>query len=351
MIEFKSVSKTYHLKALDVEAVKDVSLRIGDGEIYGIIGYSGAGKSTLVRCINLLEIPDSGTVIVNGKALFEDGKPLPERELRKARREIGMIFQHFNLLDRNTVFDNVAFPLKSSGMDKEDIKERVLELLDIVSLRDKASVYPSQLSGGQKQRVAIARALANNPKVLLSDEATSALDPEATESILALLKRLNRELGLTVVIITHEMSVIKEICSRVAVMENGRVVEEGEVYDIFSSPSHEATKKFVKTSGNMGQVEALLSEDSPLLSLKQGEALVKLTYSKNSTSEALISVASRIFGVDMSILIANVEIIQGQLLGQTVNIMRGESNQIDATLNYFENNGVRAEVLKDARSL
>ena len=226
MIEIKNLNKTYHLKSGDVEAAKNVSLTIEDGEIYGIIGYSGAGKSTLVRCINLLEVPDSGEITVNGVRLTrmentpkgEVLKRVSDKELNKARHGIGMIFQHFNLLDRSTVFDNIAYPLKYSGKSRQEIRERVHELLELVDLKDKENVYPSQLSGGQKQRVAIARALANNPGVLLSDEATSALDPEATESILNLLKKLNKQLGLTIVLITHEMTVIKTICSKVAVM-------------------------------------------------------------------------------------------------------------------------------------
>ena len=237
MIVLQNVSKTYRLKDARVEAIKDVSLRVQDGEIFGVIGYSGAGKSSLVRCINLLEVPDSGTISVNGTDItWSEGgafKRLSNHEMKKVRKKIGMIFQHFNLLDRSTVFGNVAYPLAYSGLAKEEICSRVFSLLELVGLTDKAHAYPSQLSGGQKQRVAIARALANDPSVLLSDEATSALDPEATESILSLLKELNKKLNLTIILITHEMSVIKSICDKVAVMENGRVVEEGDVYSIF----------------------------------------------------------------------------------------------------------------------
>ena len=223
MIRIDNYNKTFRLKSGDVKALEDVSLEIADGEKYGVIGYSGAGKSTLVRCINFLEIPDSGTLtvsdfgsidIIDGK-LFKDGKHIAERNLKDLRKGIGMIFQHFNLLDRSTVFENVAFSLKYSGMTRQEISDKVFELLDLVGLTDKADVYPSQLSGGQKQRVAIARALVNDPKILLSDEATSALDPDATESILNLLNELNRKLGLTIIIITHEMAVIKAVCNRV----------------------------------------------------------------------------------------------------------------------------------------
>ena len=241
MIEISEVTKIFKNKEGDLHAVNQVSLSIGDGQIYGIVGYSGAGKSTLVRCINFLEKPDSGSISIsgfgtirhqNGKGYYRpEGEgagetALTEKHLKALRRDIGMIFQHFNLLDRNTVFENVAYPLRHTGLKKQQIKDRVLELLDLVDLRDKVNAYPCELSGGQKQRVAIARALANNPKILLSDEATSALDPDATESILKLLKDLNRKLNLTIVLITHEMAVVKAICDRVAVMEKGRVAEE-----------------------------------------------------------------------------------------------------------------------------
>jgi len=243
MINVEHLDKTYHLKNADVHAVDDVSLHIESGQIYGVIGYSGAGKSTLVRCLNFLEIPDSGSIEIEGfgKVNAKQGSlDISQKKLRELRRSIGMIFQHFNLLDRSTVFDNVAYPLKYTGLSKKEIETRVDELLDLVDLADKKYVYPSQLSGGQKQRVAIARALSNNPKVLLSDEATSALDPDATESILKLLKDLNKRLGITIILITHEMSVIKSIANRVAVMENGKVVEEGDVYDIFANPKEQS---------------------------------------------------------------------------------------------------------------
>lgn len=250
MIEIKNLTKTFSGKDGCLHAVDDVSLSIDEGEIFGIVGYSGAGKSTLVRCINLLEMPDSGELSISGfgSVRISDGKAsylapggiqpqkLKEAQLKSLRRGVGMIFQHFNLLDRNTVFENVAYPLMHTGRSKEQIKQRVLELLELVDLGDKVNSYPSELSGGQKQRVAIARALANNPRILLSDEATSALDPDATESILKLLKDLNRKLKITIVLITHEMAVVKTICDRVAVMEKGKVVEQGNVYDVFSSP-------------------------------------------------------------------------------------------------------------------
>ena len=230
MIELKHIVKEFNDSGRDVHAVNDVSLTIDDGDIFGIIGFSGAGKSTLVRCINLLGRPTSGEVIIDGG----DITALSQKELREARKKIGMIFQHFNLMPSRTVAGNVAFPLKNSGLSKQEIKAKVKKLLDMVEIGDKEDAYPSQLSGGQKQRVAIARALANDPKILLCDEATSALDPQTTHSILELLKRLNKELGITIVVITHEMDVVKTICNKVAVMEHGRVVETGDILKVFT---------------------------------------------------------------------------------------------------------------------
>ncbi len=238
MIRIEHVTKTYD----DVIAVDDVSFNIKKGEIFGIIGYSGAGKSTLLRCLNLLERPTTGKVWIDNK----DFTKLTDREVRKERLKVGMIFQHFYLISSKTVYDNIAFSLKAAGKKKSDIKIRVLELLDLVGLTDRANHYPAQLSGGQKQRVGIARALANNPKVLLCDEATSALDPTTTVAILNLLKEINEKLGITIVLITHEMEVIKDVCHRIAVMENGKVIEIGSVYDIFANPKQALTKKFVR---------------------------------------------------------------------------------------------------------
>jgi D-methionine transport system ATP-binding protein len=247
MIVLEHVSKTFETEGGCVEAVRDADLRIGRGEVYGVIGFSGAGKSTLVRCINLLERPTSGRVFVEGAELTG----LPERELRKARKKIGMIFQQFNLFASRTTAENIAYPLRGAGLDKEGIERKVRELLNLVGLEDKERAYPSQLSGGQKQRVAIARALANDPGILLCDEATSSLDPQTTLSILKLLKDLNVKLGLTIVVITHEMQVIKEICGRVAVMENGRIVEEGDVFSVFADPKQPITRDFINTTSNL----------------------------------------------------------------------------------------------------
>ncbi len=363
MIEIKNLSKTYHLKSGNVEAIKNVNLSINDGEIYGIIGYSGAGKSSLIRCINLLEVPDCGEIIVNGTVLtkmVEDKtktktepneimKCIKEGELRKVRKKIGMIFQHFNLLDRSTVYENIAYPLKYSKKSKDEIHKKVLELLDLVDLKDKINVYPSQLSGGQKQRVAIARALANDPKVLLSDEATSALDPDATESILALLKKLNQQLGLTIVLITHEMSVIKTICHKVAVMENGYIVEEGNVYDIFANPKQPVTRKFVNSTSTLGKIDTMLESHSPLVDLTGNGRLVKLQFLKDSVGDALISDVSRKFNINLSIVLANVELLQDSPLGGVIAIMKGEDMDIDQALSYIEKNNVKVEVIENGR--
>ena len=243
MIALQHVSKVFagSDKTKQVHAVDDVSLTIQDGDIFGIIGFSGAGKSTLVRCINLLERPTSGSVEVDGQELTR----MSAKELRQARKKIGMIFQHFNLMPSRTIFGNVAYPLRGSGLSKEEIREKVHSLLELVGIADKENAYPSQLSGGQKQRVAIARALANDPKILLCDEATSALDPQTTKAILSLLHHLNQTLGITIVVITHEMRVIQQVCTRVAVLDGGLVQEEGRVADIFAHPASRAAKRLL----------------------------------------------------------------------------------------------------------
>ena len=356
MIQIEKMNKVFHLKSGDVTALDNVTLNIGDGMIYGVIGYSGAGKSTLVRCLNLLETPDSGTLSVgdsgmitlkDGKAYDAQGRKMTEKKLGAMRRGIGMIFQHFNLLDRSTVFENIAYPLRYTGMKKADIEARVFELLDLVDLRDKADVYPSQLSGGQKQRVAIARALANKPQVLLSDEATSALDPDATEAILNLLRDLNRKLGLTIVLITHEMAVIKSICQRVAVMENGRVVEEGDVYDIFAHPRAAITRKFVSSASALSKVDKLMEEGSTLVRPTANQKLVRLTFHKDCVGEHVISTVSRDFSVDINIVLANVEVIEDNPLGGMIALLGGEEKQVAAALNYLNENHVYTEVIAD----
>ncbi|MCR5288499.1 MAG: ATP-binding cassette domain-containing protein [Treponema sp.] len=345
MIKIRDLYKTYKTSEKSVDAVKNVSLTINDGEIYGVIGYSGAGKSSLVRCLNLLEVPDSGFITVNDTKITwndENGvfHRLSNHQMKTVRKGIGMIFQHFNLLDRSTVFDNVAYPLKYCGLPKSQIQSRVLELLQLVGLEEKKDVYPSQLSGGQKQRVAIARALANHPKVLLSDEATSALDPEATESILSLLKELNKKLNLTIILITHEMAVIKSICQKVAVMENGAVVEEGSVYDIFANPQQAITKKFIASQSALSKIDTLLANKQGLLSLTDTGKLIKLQFRKDSVGDSLISAVSRKFMVDLNIVLANVDILQDSPLGEIIVFIKGEDKNVSEALAYFRSNNV-----------
>ena len=345
MIELTHISKNFASGGRTVHAVQDVSLSIGKGEIFGIIGFSGAGKSTLVRCINLLERPTSGSVTVDGKEMTA----LSARELRQARKKIGMIFQHFNLMPSRTVFGNVAYPLRGSGLSREQIADKVHRLLELVGIGDKAEAYPKQLSGGQKQRVAIARALANDPNVLLCDEATSALDPQTTKAILRLLKNLNEKLGITVVIITHEMAVVKEICDRVAVMEHGRVVEQGEVFNVFADPRQEITRSFIHTTSNLRKIEELIEEDSPVVQLKPGELIVRLSYIQRNVSEPLISTVSRKFDITLNIIFSDIAIGQNAPIGGTVAIISGERAQITQAIAYLIEKNVGVEVIRDAR--
>ena len=346
MIELKNISKDFGSGEKAVHAVRDVSLSIGSGEIFGIIGFSGAGKSTLVRCINLLERPSSGSVFVAG----QDLTALSAKDLRAARKKIGMIFQHFNLMPSRTVAGNVAYPLKGSGLSKEDIQKKVATLLELVGIGDKSDAYPSQLSGGQKQRVAIARALANDPQVLLCDEATSALDPQTTKAILHLLRDLNAKLGLTIVLITHEMAVVREICHRVAVMEHGRVAEQGEVFNVFVDPRQDITRSFIRTTSNLQKVEELIAADSPVTRLKPGELIIRLSYVQRNAAEPLISVVTKLFDVSLNIIFADINIVQDAPIGGTVAIISGERSHITKAIEYFIDKNVGVEVIKDARA-
>ena len=344
IIELKNITKTFEQDGKIFDAVKDASVSVEKGEIYGIIGFSGAGKSTLVRTINLLGRPTSGQVIVKGR----DFLSLSEKELRQERKKIGMMFQHFNLMKSRNVFENVAFPLKHSGLSKEQISQKVHSLLELVEINDKDKNFPSQLSGGQKQRVAIARALANDPDILLCDEATSALDPTTTKAILKLLKKLNKKLGLTIVIITHQMEVIKEICDKVAVMEHGKIVEQGDVFDIFANPKNEVTKRFIKATSNLTKIEELIEEDSPVVHLEKGEYLVRFSYIQKNVSEPLISATSRIYDVTMNIIFAEIEIVQNAPIGGTIAIISGKKEAIERALEHIREENVGVEVLKNA---
>ncbi|MBQ9281708.1 MAG: ATP-binding cassette domain-containing protein [Treponema sp.] len=342
IIELKDITKTFVQDGKTFNAVENASVTVEKGDIFGIIGFSGAGKSTLVRTINLLGRPTSGSVTVKGK----DFLSLSQKELREERKKIGMIFQHFNLMKSRNVFDNVAFPLKRSGLTKSEISEKVHSLLKLVEIDDKAENFPSQLSGGQKQRVAIARALANEPDILLCDEATSALDPTTTKSILKLLKKLKDQLSLTIVIITHQMEVIKEICDKVAVMEKGKILEQGDVFSIFANPQDEVTKRFIRSTSNLSKVEELIAQDSPVVRLEKDEKLVRFTYIKKNVSEPLISAISRLYEVTINIIFAEIEIVQDAPIGGTVAIVSGEAGTIDRALKHIAAMDVGVEVLK-----
>jgi D-methionine transport system ATP-binding protein len=344
MIWLKNVKKVYLSGNQRVEALKGVNLHIEAGNIVGIIGYSGAGKSTLIRCINLLEKPTLGQVIVNDRDLTK----LAPKELRKSREKIGMIFQHFNLMNSRDVFENVAYPLKGNGLSKDEIKDRVDSLLKLVGLSDKTIAYPSQLSGGQKQRVAIARALANEPQALLCDEATSALDPETTQSILKLLKKINEKLKLTIVIITHQMEVVKEICHKVVIMEDGEIVEEGDILDIFTNPKTETTKKFISTVFRYDKIYDFINKESFIETLEEGEIITRISFVGQNTGQAFISKLSRKFKVDASILFGNIEVIQEVPIGNLIVKFSGSQEGIILSMQYLKENNIQVEVIKNA---
>ena len=346
MIRIEHVSRVYHNDGREFAAVNDVSLEIEKGEIFGIIGFSGAGKSTLVRCINLLERPTSGKVFIGDEELTA----MSPAELRQHRKKIGMIFQQFNLFASRTVYENVAFPLKGSNLTKEEKDRKVRDLLKLVELEEKAGAYPSQLSGGQKQRVAIARALANDPEIILSDESTSALDPRTTRAILDLLKKVNKELGITIVVITHEMQVIKDICDRVAVMKDGQVVETGTVFDIFANPKKQITREFVENTSNMSRIYELVDSRSPVVALKPGEAILRFRYLERNVSEALVSQLSRKFDLDLNIIFGSIELIGENPIGGLVVIAQGTAENINRAIQYLENKNVGVEVILDGRT-
>ncbi|MGO1470733.1 MAG: methionine ABC transporter ATP-binding protein [Tissierella sp.] len=345
MIEVVNVSKTFDDGKRRVEAVKDVFLKVEKGEIYGVIGYSGAGKSTLVRCINLLEKPNKGKILFKG----EDLTLLKERDLRNRRKKIGMIFQHFSLFNSRNVYQNIAYPLRGAKLSKEDERKKVLELLELVGLKDKEKSYISQLSGGQKQRVGIARALANDPEILLCDEATSALDPKTTKSILSLLKELRAKLGLTIILITHEMAVIKEICDRVSVMEDGKIVEDGTTVKLFSRPENNATREFLNLASNRSRIYETLNLKENIFNIKSGDVLARVSYLGESTGDALISRVSKKYNLDVSILYGSIEILGNTPVGEFIILFHGERACIQKSINYFREKGLIVEVLDHGR--
>jgi len=343
LIYIRNLTKVYHSASGNVRALEDVNLNIEKGDIFGIIGLSGAGKSTLLRCINMLEKPTSGSIEIDGVEMTR----LSPSELKEMRKKIGMIFQHFNLLSSRTVRGNVAFPLEIAGLDKRTIDKKVENLLELVGLSDKADNYPSQLSGGQKQRVGIARALANDPKVLLCDEPTSALDPETTLSILNLLKDINRELGITIVLITHEMNVIKQICNKVAVIEKSRVVEQGPLIEVFKKPQTETARNFLK-SVTLSEMPKELKDRIENLSHEHLEGkIIKIAFFGEITTEPVISSIIRKFDVDTNILYGNIDHIQGMPYGTLIVELRGKNGETDAALKYLKDLGLDVEVIEN----
>ena len=339
MIRVENVSKIYTGKQGTVEAVKDVSLEISRGEIFGVIGFSGAGKSTLIRLLNGLETVTSGHIYINDK----DITTLKRKELLKERQKIAMIFQHFNLLWSRTVEENIAFSLEIAGVPKAERKAKVAELIDLVGLTGREKSYPSQLSGGQKQRVGIARALANEPEVLLCDEATSALDPKTTKDILKLLVEINQELGLTIVLITHEMHVVRQICHRVDVMEEGRVVESGEVIEVFKNPQQPITKQFVGEERVDDEIDEVFHHLST--SLRPGVA-VRIQYLGDRTGDAVLSEAIRKLDATVSILQAKVNITQKGILGSMIILIEEESSKAEEVIEYLKQAEIIVEVLE-----
>lgn len=339
MIEFRNINKEYTHKGKTIRALADINLTIEAGEVFGVVGQSGAGKSTLIRCANFLETPTSGDVFVAGENL----KTLSAKQLREKRHQIGMIFQHFNLLSARTVSDNIALPLELTGTPKDKIKARVKELLELTGLSDKDKHYPAQLSGGQKQRVAIARALSTQPKVLLCDEATSALDPETTDSILQLLKTINQQLGITILLITHEMEVVKKICHKVALIQGGYLVEHAPIDEFFSAPQSDAGKQFVAQALSL-KIPDYIKERMVDTTTDKKIPVVKIFFSGENTDTPLISRLAKHFSVDVNIIEAHIEQIRSTTLGALLVEIMGDAEPIQQALDYLEKE-TRIEVI------
>ena len=341
MIKLNNITKIFTLPDKKLTALNNVSLHVPKGQICGVIGASGAGKSTLIRCVNLLERPTHGAVVIDDVDLTQ----LSDTELVKTRRQIGMIFQHFNLLTSRTVFENVALPLELENKSKTEIQEKTTALLALVGLSDKHNVYPANLSGGQKQRVAIARALASDPKVLLCDEATSALDPATTQSILKLLKEINRTLGITILLITHEMEVVKRICDQVAVIDKGRLIEQGTVSEIFSNPKTELAQEFISSTFHITLPEEYLENLSDTPKHAKSYPIIKFEFTGRSVDAPLLSQASKKFGVELSILTSQIDYAGGVKFGFTIAEVEGDEDAITQAKVYLMENNVRVEVL------
>lgn len=337
MLSVRGLSKTYTDGGMRVEALRNVDVDIEDGEIFGFIGLSGAGKTSLARCISLLETADAGAVMFEG----EDLTKLRGAKLLGVRKKIGLVFQHFNLLMHSTVFDNIAFPLKIAKRPKAEIRDKVMELLELVGLLDKKDTYPSKLSGGQKQRVGIARALAGQPKLIICDEATSALDPDTTKSILELIKHINRQTGVTVIVITHEMDVIKTICNRVAIMEDGRIIELGKVIDVLAQPKTDTARRFFLKE-DAKSIEALAS------ALGRNEKLMRAVFLGDSAMKPFISDIIRKFDVDLSILSGGIENVGDAMMGALYIKLSGSDEAVASSIQYFRDGGVGIEVINNA---
>lgn len=342
IIRFADVTKTFTTAKGSIHALKNVSIDVARGDIHGVIGHSGSGKSTLIRCANRLEKVDGGSIIVNGRDLAG----LSELELRRQRQKMGMIFQHFNLLKHDTAFKNIALPLQYARMPRKQIEEKTRKLLELIGMEDRAASYPSQLSGGQQQRVAIARALANEPEILLCDEPTSALDPDTTHSILEFLKSLNQDLGLTILLITHEMTVVKDTCSRVTVLSEGEVVEQGETIRVFTEPSHPVTRQFANSLFEQERVQEALESAYVRDVIAQGGLAVRMLFRGADANEALISQISQRFAIQASVIFGSIEIVQSQPIGNLYVAVSGEGSAVHQALTYARDRGVLVEVLK-----
>ena len=346
IIDLQDIDVTFKQGKEVDHAVKDVSLSIEKGDIYGIVGYSGAGKSTLVRTINLLQKPTDGTVTIDGDVFFKDHQQqLSNKELQKKRRSIGMIFQHFNLLNETSVIENVLFALKHSDLDDDAQEKKAYELLELVGLKDKAEFYPVQLSGGEQQRVSIARALANDPAILISDEATSALDPQNTNQILDLLKKLNTELDLTVVLITHEMDAVKRVANKISVMEHGQIIERGPLQKVFLQPQRELTRQFV--GGSLAAIDTLKAFN--LDQLGPDEDLFQLVYNGNNVTKSIIIELYKQLGVEASMLYGNIEILGGEPVGTLFVVVKGDEQQRQAAVKFLQDSKVTVTKIDDRR--
>ncbi|MBU5292672.1 methionine ABC transporter ATP-binding protein [Anaerosalibacter bizertensis] len=334
MIKVEGLSKTYKNNNKEIYALKNINIEIKKGEIFGIIGLSGAGKSTLIRCLNRLEEPTNGKIFIDGKEITN----LNNTDLRETRKDIGMIFQHFNLLSSKNVYQNIAFPLELEGLKKDEIDKKINTLLEYVDLEDKKFAYPSQLSGGQKQRVAIARSLANNPKILLSDEGTSALDPKTTKSILELLNKIRKEFGLTIVLITHQMEVIKDICDRVAIIEDGEIIELNTVEEIFANPKTKTATEFISTL-------KINTQEGVNYQRKSGSKILRLSFVGENAKKPIVSKMVKQFDIDVNILSGNINELISTSIGNLVLEISGEDNEIEKAIDWLRKENIRLEVI------